>query len=86
MMNHATQPEPNYIDFNLVSESSSYETLLIRGVQPLNKYGINETESDVVWRTAVKQNLRDVSQVRGEGMKTGKWMIIEKANYISVSN
>lgn len=55
-------------------------------MRPLNKNGINETESDVARRAAVKQNPRDVSQVRGEGMKTGKWMIIEKANYISVSN
>lgn len=29
-------------------------------------------ETDVVWCTAVKQNPQDVSQVRGEGMKTGK--------------
>lgn len=43
-------------------------------------------ETHVVCCTAVKQNPQDVSQVRGEGMKTGKWMIIEKANYISVSN
>lgn len=85
-MDNASQPKPNYTDSNLVS---SFETLLSGGgaaCRLQNKYGINETESDVVWRAAVKQNPRDVSQVRGEGMKTGKWMIKEKANYISVSN
>lgn len=46
----------------------------------------NEIEADVVWLVAVNCYPRDGPQVRGEGMKTGKWMIIEEGNYISVSN
>ena len=52
----------------------------------LNKKQTNEIEADLVWLATVHWNPSDGPQVRGEGMKTGKWMIIEEANYISVSN
>lgn len=52
----------------------------------LNKQRTTKVEADVVCLAAVKENPKDVSQVRGEGMKTRKLMIMEEENYISVSN
>lgn len=52
----------------------------------LNKQRTNKVEADVVFLAVEKENPKDESQVRGEGMKTRKLMIMEEENYISVSN
>lgn len=52
----------------------------------LNKQRTNKVEAVIVCLAVEKENPKDVSQVRGEGMKTRKLMIMEEENYISVSN